>query len=79
MGIQGINKNKGFSFVGILIVVAIVGFLYYYASMNYFGKSTLDEETEEQLEEQGIDTSSQGALLESALERIDEMEDARGL
>lgn len=62
--------NRGFGLLEVLLVAIMLFLLSFFAIRTYFKKPTLDESTQKTLSEQGIDVSSQQAVLESARERI---------
>lgn len=71
------KNNKGFfSMVGLLLSVAIVCFLAYFALNVYFKPSPVvgDKETQTQMSQEGINTSSYQSLLDSTKERIKKVE-----
>lgn len=70
-----LKDNKGYiTLVGILLVVVIIGVLYYASANSYFKKPLLDEETHELVEKEGIDTSTYKSLLDSTKEKAKEYE-----
>ena len=67
------DTKKAFVFLEILLVLIVISFLVYIALKTYFKKPTMDKETEKILTEQGIDTSNQKAILDSARDKVREI------
>lgn len=67
------DTRKAFVFLEILLVLIVISFLVYIALKTYFKKPTMDKETEKILTEQGIDTSNQKAILDSARDKVREI------
>ena len=62
--------------VGLLVAVAIIAFLAYLMSKQYFSKPTgMDQNTQEIAHQAGIDTTSQLSILDSAKATIKNAED----
>lgn len=65
------NKKKGFlSLLGLILTVGIIIFLCYLSINTYLKKPVVDKKSRDALAKQGIDTSSQQAVLESTKRRI---------
>ena len=68
---RGLGNDGFLSFLGLLLVLAIIGFLSYNAFKNYFvNKPISDKNTSQSLEEQGIDTGSYQSILGTARKKI---------
>jgi uncharacterized protein YneF (UPF0154 family) len=67
------NEFKGgFGFIEILIVLAIVCFIFYKIMNLYFKKGpVINKETEKALSEQGIDTANYKTITDSTREKIE--------
>jgi cell division protein FtsL len=65
--------NKGFALLGTILAVAIILLMAFYVLKAYQKKPAIDESTQTVLQEQGIDTSSQKAVLDSAKDRITDL------
>ena len=63
-------SDSGFGFIGIILAVAIVCFMVFLALKAYVHNPVVDEPTQKALSEQGIDVSSQQAVLDSTREKI---------
>ncbi len=67
------RSEKGFlSLVGILLTLVIISILVYISLTTYFKKPVTDQKTERSLSEQGIDASSQKAVLDSVRTSLEE-------
>jgi len=65
------NKKNGFlSLLGLILTVGIIIFLFYLSINTYLNKPVVDKESQKALAEQGIDTSSRQAVLESTKRKI---------
>jgi type II secretory pathway pseudopilin PulG len=65
--------KSGFAFLEILLVAVVIIVLCYLALKSYLKNPSMDKTTQEVLSQQGIDTSSQKAVLDSARERIKDL------
>lgn len=78
MGRGRIKEFKGgFTFIGLLLVLAIILFLFYKAINLYFKKTSINEETEKTLLEQGIDTANYRSIVDSTKEKIQDIQTQR--
>ena len=64
--------NRGFGLLEVFLVAIVLFLLSFLAIRTYLKGPTLDKSTQKTLTEQGIDASSQQAVLESARERIED-------
>ncbi len=72
------KSDWGFTFIGLLLVLAIILFLFYKAINFYFKKPlTINKETEEALFEQDIDTINYKSILDSTKEKIQDIQTQR--
>ena len=62
--------QKGSVFIDILITLLVVSILYYLAAKSHLNRILVNKETGKMLSEQGIDTASPGALLNSIKEKL---------
>ncbi|MCX5781846.1 MAG: hypothetical protein NT145_03965 [Elusimicrobia bacterium] len=64
------NRNQsGLSFIGILIALGIIAFLYFYVSKTYWiNPSGVTKEVQKDLAEQGINTSNLPETIQKAKE-----------
>lgn len=67
------KKQKGFSLIGILMATMIICLLYYVAMKFYFQKQIVDKETQKSLAKQGINTNSYKNLIDSAKDKVEEI------
>ncbi|MFC1708558.1 hypothetical protein ACFL2J_00665 [Candidatus Omnitrophota bacterium] len=65
--------KRGFVLLELLLFAAIVFSLCYYAIKAYLKSSPVDKKTQEILSEQGVDTSSHKAVLDSTKSRINDL------
>ena len=65
--------KSGFVFLELVLVLAIILFLCYRLLNMYFKKPSLDKETKKVLTEQGIDTTSYKATLDSTREKVEDI------
>jgi hypothetical protein len=63
-------SNKGFGFVEIILVLAIILFVFYKLFNSYFNKSPVDKETRAVLSTQGIDASNYKTAADSTREKL---------
>ena len=68
------SAPMSFALLEILLVAIVILALYYIALKFYFKNPSIDKTTQEALSEQGIDTSSQQAVLESTKKRLKEFD-----
>jgi len=67
--------NKGFGFIGILLVLAIICFLFYKVMNLYFKKTpTINKETQKTLSEQGINTANYKSIVDSTREKVQDIQ-----
>ncbi len=72
--VGGIFKRKqGFALLSILLALVIIAILYLLVMRVYFGSSPGGRETEEFLNEQGIDTNNYQGLIKSTREKKEEI------
>ena len=62
-----------FSILEILIVVAIIAFLFIKFGKLYLGSPVTDKGVNEQLQQQGIDTSTSKAMIDSTRSKLDDI------
>ena len=67
------NKQKAFAFIEILLVTAIVLGLCYYLFNAYLKNSAMDAKTKDILSEQGIDTTSYKATINSVRDKVQDI------
>ncbi len=67
-------ERQGFGFVSLLLTVAILSLVYYFVLTRYISRPAIDEPTQKILAEQGIDTSTQQSILNSAVSEIKRLE-----
>jgi len=69
------QPNKGFGLIEILAVLLTLAFIFYGASGLYF-KQTIatNKELKKTLSEEGIDTTNYNTILDSAKEKIKDLE-----
>ncbi len=69
------KKSKGsFTFIGLLLVLAIILFLFYKVINLYFKKTPIDKEAEKVLLEQNINTKNYKTILDNTKERIKDIQ-----
>lgn len=68
-----LNRETGFSLIGMLLALVIIAILYLLIIRVYFGGSPASRETEEFLNEQGIDTNNYQGLIKSTREKREEI------
>lgn len=68
-----ISVNKGFAFLEILLVLAIILFLGSKLLNQYLNKPVVDKQTRELLTSQGIDTSSYKATTDSFRAKVNDI------
>jgi len=64
------SKIKGFVFIEIILVTAILLFLSFYLLKGHFKNNTLDPQTRNALSEQGIDTANYGTTVNSVRDKV---------
>ncbi len=70
--------KNGFAFIELLLVIAIILFLFYKVINLYFKKTpTINKETEKALSEQGIDTTNYKSIVGSTREKIQDIQTQR--
>lgn len=62
--------DRGFGLIGLILAVAIVCFMVFFVLKTYVHNPVVDERTQKALSEQGIDASSQRAVLDSTREKM---------
>jgi type II secretory pathway pseudopilin PulG len=67
----------GFIFIELLLVLAIILFLFYKAIDLYFKKTSINKETENLLLEQGINTTNYKSILDSSRNKIQDIQTQR--
>jgi cell division protein FtsB len=75
-GIEGeMRKIKaGFMFIELLLVLAIIMFLAFKVFKLYFKKSSLNQETQQVISEQGIDTASSKSIIDSTRNKLGDIQ-----
>jgi len=70
-------NNRGFGgFIGLLLTLAIISFLAYLISVHYLGKPQgMDQNTQQIVNQAGIDTTSQSSILDSTKSTIRTVEE----
>ena len=68
------NKQGFLSLIGMLLAVAIICFISYFAWNTYFRKSPLDKAAQETLNEQGINTANTQTILGSTKNKLKEIQ-----
>jgi len=71
------NIRRGFAFIEIIIVTAIILFLAYKLLNSYFKQPLVDKETQKALSEQGISTTNYKAMTESVRDKLQNIMDNR--
>jgi len=65
--------NRGFGLIEIILVAAVICFIAFLGLKAYVHNPVVDEPTQKILSEQGIDASSQKAVLDSTRDKISEI------
>ena len=66
------RANRGFAFIEIIIVLAVILFLSYKLLALYLKESPIDKENKKMLSEQGIDISSREAIIDKTRKNVEE-------
>lgn len=66
------KNQKGFSLLGMLISIVIIVLLYY-ALMKFLPKQIVSKKTQKSLAEQGIDTDNYKDLIDTAKNKMEEV------
>jgi multisubunit Na+/H+ antiporter MnhB subunit len=76
---NSVMNNKGFlGLIGLLLTVAIISFIAYFMFKQYLGKPTgMDQNTQEMVNQAGIDTASQAGILVSAKSLVNGIEESQ--
>ncbi len=72
------KDRNGFAFLELIIVAAIILFIFSRYAKTYFKKPLINKETEKALSEQGIDTTNYKAIIDttkSKMQAIQEQQD----
>jgi prepilin-type N-terminal cleavage/methylation domain-containing protein len=65
------NKQRAFGFIEILVVLVIIGILYYVMINTYFKKGVVkDKKTAEVLQQEGISTSNYQSMIDSVKKKV---------
>jgi len=68
-----LNRETGFSLIGMLLALIIIAILYLIAIKVYFKGPVIDEETKEFLTEQGIESDDYRGVVESTRHKMDKV------
>ena len=68
------NKKGFLTLIAMLLAIATICFLSYFAWNSYFKKSPLDKATQSTLNEQGINASSYQSVLDSTKSKLKEIQ-----
>jgi len=65
------KTSSGFTFIGLLVVLAIIAFLVIKAMDVYYGKPSMDKKTQKVMSEQGIDTTDYVSIKDSLKNKLE--------
>jgi type II secretory pathway pseudopilin PulG len=67
------KTTRGFALLELLLVAILIVSLFFITLKFYVKNPSIDKETKKSLSEQGIDTSSQKAILDSTKAKVEEL------
>ena len=68
------KKQSGFSLIGMLVAITIIGIAYYFITKSNFSTATLlDKKTKQVLNEQGINTDEYAEMINTTKNKVDEI------
>jgi type II secretory pathway pseudopilin PulG len=67
------KKQNGFSLLSILMAIVIIAVAYYFITKSNISTSTINKNAKQVLSEQGIDTYNYQGMINTAQDKVDEI------